>query len=489
MPLLPSRCRHSFAVLLLGILPAFAAPAAELAQTPTKAVTMRGILSVAWGDPAPGSPGLPVEKFLLVDDGGVATELLLRPEMVRAVGGARRLNGRRIEVTLESPEVLPGLRFRGPQATILSLRVLSEAPDASVAKALSGSQPWVSILCKFADVSTEPKTLSYFEEMYSSNYPGLDHYWREVSFDNVNVIGSTAVHWVNLPQPVSHYETPGGGDLNAMFNDCTAAADSMVFFPDFVGINMMFNDEFGPYAWGGGRFATLDGQSKLYRVTWEPPWGYSNITVMSHEMGHGFGLPHSNNADGDSSPYDNPWDVMSDAWGRALHDATYGTVGKHTIGYHKDMLGWISSSEELVVDSTGIYDVVIDHLAMGSTSNLRLVTIEIPGSSRSYTVEVRDRVGYDGNLAGYAVILHEIDPSRGEPAWLIDPIDPSNGADEGAMWRVGECFEDLPNEISVCVEAVTTHGFEVRISFGDTGPIFDDGFESGNADAWSASES
>ena len=35
----------------------------------------------------------------------------------------------------------------------------------------------------------------------------------------------------------------------------------------------------GPYAWGGWG-----------GVTWEPPWGWRNVAVIAHEMGHAFGI-------------------------------------------------------------------------------------------------------------------------------------------------------------------------------------------------------
>ena len=68
----------------------------------------------------------------------------------------------------------------------------------------------------------------------------------------------------------------------------------------------------------------------------------------------------------------------------------------------------------------------------------------------------------------------------------MDPVNPANGADEGAMWRGGECFEDAENEIEICVQSVTTEGFTVRVYYGDTGKIFTDGFEGGGTGGWSA---
>jgi len=474
----------------MSLLIAVSAPqvrAAEILREPGELNRMHGILTVVWGDPAPWDSRTDVTKYFLLDDNRITTEVLLDEELVRAAGGASTLDGRRVELVVEPDLELAEDRPQMVNTVVRSIRFLSNEARTKASKAVTGSRPWVSILCKFSDVSSEPKPLSYFQNMYAGTYPGLDHYWREVSYDIANVAGSAAVAWVDLPHPVSRYETDDGGDLNAMVADCTAAADPYVYFPDFVGINMMFNDTFGPFAWGGTRYLSLDGvPNRRYSVTWEPPWGYANSCVMAHEMGHGFGLPHSNNADGDDDTYDNPWDVMSNAWGWALFDSTYRYLGKHTIAYHKNMLGWIGAGEKLDISSYGVYWASLDHLTLQSTSNLRLVTIQIPDSSRYYTLEVRDLVEYDGELPGFAVIIHEVDASRQQDAWLVDSVDPKDGADEGAMWRVGECFEDVPNQIEVCVQSVTTEGFDIRVSYGGAGDLFHNGFESGDTTAWSS---
>ena len=470
------------AVLLLGC----PAEGAEQWREHDGRASLSGVVTVLNGDPTSGSATGPASRYVLHTDGGVAVELAVLPEMVAALGGSRRLHQQQVVVGVDPSLDRTTLAERAAPVAVRWIEVVDQRAPDPTRDAVTGPQPWVSLLCKLSDVSAEPRNLAYFQNMYASTWPGLDHYWRQLSYNTANVSGSTAVAWVDLPHPVSHYATAGGGDLNAMVNDCTAAADSMVYFPNFVGINMMFNSTFGPYAWGGGRYLNLDGSYRFYRVTWEPPWGYEDVAVIAHEMGHGFGLPHSNNADGDGSPYDNPWDVMSDSWYWATSDSTYGTLGKGTISYHLDKLGWISAQHRLVVSETGLYDVTIDHLALATTSNLRLVKIMIPSSNRYYTLEVRDQVGYDGNLPGFAVIIHEVDTSRSEDAWLVDPVDPANGADEGAMWKVGECFDDAANEISVCVISSTADGFNVRIGYGDTGTVFFDGFEGNGFGAWSS---
>ena len=88
-----------------------------------------------------------------------------------------------------------------------------------------------------------------------------------------------------MPHTQSHYTDMIGTHgynvmLGELYADCTGVASGAVNVGNYSGVNLMFNGTFGCCAWGGGG------------VTWEPPWGWGNLAVMGHEMGHAFGLPH-----------------------------------------------------------------------------------------------------------------------------------------------------------------------------------------------------
>jgi hypothetical protein len=182
-------------------------------------------------------------------------------------------------------------------------------------------------------------------------------------------------------------------------------------------------------------------------------------------MGHGFGLPHS--CYNPINVYDNAWAVMSqDRYNCAAdHDPIYGCIGQHTISYHKDILGWIPSGQEYTA-ANGTATITLEQLALPATGNYKMAKIPIGGSSTHfYTVEARRLIGYDVKLPGAAVVIHEVDTTREEPAHVVG----GNG-NMGAKWVAGQTFTDTPNKISVSVLSATATGFQVSISLNPAPP-------------------
>ena len=436
---------------------------------------LNGWLTVLWSDESNGTSSGPF--FHLTEENGNTTPLSFDEGVTKMPGGVLSLNGRYVGVQgARASSRAQGQGEAPPPFLVTSISLaqssLTQALEGDAQPLVSGSRPWVSITCKFSDFAVEPKNLAYFQGMYSNVKPGLDHYWRELSYNTANVAGSSASGWFVLPQPEIYYNptnTLGGADLNKLATDCIAAANASVNFSLYSGINMMFNTDFdNGYAWGGTRYMTLDGVSKVWSITWEPPWGYADITVIAHEMGHGFGLPHSSGSYGQT--YDNQWDVMSDTWSNCSRseDALYGCLGQQTISYHQDMLGWIPAEQKYLVAQNTQVNLTMEQLALPVTGNYRMVRIPIAGSSSHfYTVEVRRQTGYDYKLPGQAVIIHEVDTSRSRPAYVIDADGNGSTGDAGAMWAVGEVFSDSVNKIYVKVLSATATGFKLNIRVGN----------------------
>jgi hypothetical protein len=411
-----------------------------------------------------------VTEYWLTDDQGARVALLIDAALLARHGGVSGLDRQRVTV---QGRATPAPRGSAPAIAVLSIEVAaSPSPEARVsaltAPAGSVSRPWVTVLCRFGDATgVTPHDVAWFEGLVNSTaYPGMAHYWSEASYGAVNLHGSVVLPWRNLPLSRSAYVSGGGFDLDQLAKDCTAAATADVNFSPFFGINLIFNGDL-PVSVGGTWVLALDGPARYFAVTWIPRWGYADHGLVAHEMGHGFGFPHSSGRYGQT--YDSRWDVMSNWADNCRPDhPVYGCVGTGTIAHHKNRAGWIPASRRYLTSAGTRETIVLDRLARpdGSSSYLMAV-IPIAGSTANfYTVEARDLAGYDENLPARAVIIHEVDTAREIDAQVVDVDRNRNPNDAGAMWLPGETFSDAANGISVTVVRSAGAGFEVTIASG-----------------------
>jgi hypothetical protein len=215
--------------------------------------------------------------------------------------------------------------------------------------------------------------------------------------------------------------------------------------------------------------------SNLQRVVLLPSWAISSQYVIAHEMGHTYGMPHSTNNDSDSNPYDNPWDVMSDAFFE-FFQSPFGKVGTPSTVYNYKQVGFLPNSRLFTLGNNSTVTITIDDWMLSSTGNYYAAFIPIAGSSLLYTVEV-----HKGTSGGFnsdyrpepldipvdAVIIYKVDPSAPtDLARLMggNTDDMAYGM-EGA-WTVGETFEDVATDISIEVLGTTADGFQVRLTQG-----------------------
>jgi len=217
--------------------------------------------------------------------------------------------------------------------------------------------------------------VAQIQRLYGDEIGGVNHFWKQASYSKASLNGTTVAGWYTLPAPRSFYidNLSGEPDVVRIVRDCAAQADSDIDFSVYHSINVLTN---GPWSGGiggvGGKlFFELDGKTEFaYSVMGYPGW--QNQALVVHEIGHGFGLLHSNNSDGDDDPYDNPWSVMSDVNHQAVLHPEFGLLAKHFIAYEKELLGWLDRNEILELD--------LDSLSSGVSQSVFLTSLGEAGN-------------------------------------------------------------------------------------------------------------
>lgn len=224
-------------------------------------IILRGYISILNGDPPPGS-SIPPQQFILLQnrDGQVITQLLMDYDTALSLRGVEvQVSG---SITAVQGQQMAQQFGGGRALAVTAAQAATTAPNAlPAAPAISGSHPWVNILCEFNDSAGVPHTPNEYNALFSSSYPGIDHYWRQTSYNTINIAGTTTdTVWRIMPHPRSYYAgstSTSNADLDALFNDCVRLADPYINFALYDGINMMFSDTLDCCAWGGSHYASL----------------------------------------------------------------------------------------------------------------------------------------------------------------------------------------------------------------------------------------
>jgi uncharacterized repeat protein (TIGR01451 family) len=424
-------------------------------------VQKTGILGTIWGSLGPDATEEDFHGpyYFLHTSSGEIFRLLIDEEIGKEAGGLVSLNKHTVIVT----------GTLDPETNTIEVQTIAEVDDVPpigshlTGTHVSGSQEWASILCRFGDSpGVTPQQPAFFENLMEF----MDRYWQELSYNRIDLTGSDVFGWYDLPQPRANYfNADGSTNLAMLALDCANAADADVFFPNFDGINFMFNQDIGCCSWGGGWSLSNDAQTRFYDMTWMATWGWGNQGVLGQEMGHGFGLPHSSGPY--SATYDSRWDVMSNAFGTCSNpNPDFGCEGVHTISFHKDALGWIDPLFRYVASTDPDQLIFIERLARPNPSGFLTAWIPIGGSTTDYYfIEARNEIGFDDEIPGEGIVIHKVDTTLGDRlAQVVDATNDNNPNDAGAIWTPGELFQDETNNISVGVVRETESGFWIIIN-------------------------
>ena len=179
-------------------------------------------------------------------------------------------------------------------------------------------------------------------------------------------------------------------------------------------------------------------------MTWLPPWGYESQGPVAHEMGHGFGLPHSSGPY--NATYDSRWDVMSDVWGNCPP-------------YDPPTAAWAPKRFPTTRTSWGGFratGATSRHRGRARRSRSSRSTSSRPGLHDRADPRRRSPPGSTPSRRGGSPATTRAPracrghPPRGHHARrsgcaVVDPDANGNPDDAGGMWLPGEAFVDSAN--------------------------------------------
>jgi len=362
------------------------------------------------------------------------------------------------------PEATNGRPIRGPASTGPNAVQSPSGSPADIEK-LSGDYKLIVILVEFTDIKHETSR----DVIHNLVFTKMNKYWRDVSYNQFNVIGDT-VGWFNLGHDEVYYgkstdpKDPRVDEKDHELIQDACKLASSVDFTQYQDIMVVFaghgqesdpknnTDLIWPHGWWDWSGISCGGREfKRGGYAGEVVYERLDLGTITHEFGHTIGLPDLYNTDPDAPDYWKTgidyvglWSLMaSGSWGGPNYEAS-DPVGLEA--WSRIKLGWLSSvSVPLTADG-----FVQPLNGLQEATGPRALKVRTTGSGY-YLFEARARVGLDEYLPNTGVLITRIDESKESGEGIVQVMDchPGTKSIDDATCKVNESWSDKSENIYV----------------------------------------
>jgi chitodextrinase len=451
------------AALLVAVL---AAPVAAVTPGGAAEETVRGVLEAIQVEGRDGSD----PRVYSIRDGHRVTPVQFRAGDASRLTGARvSLRGIRHGQSIDARSAAPGrdVRVLGkPRATALgawaaetgAVELQGGTSAAAVDEVVSPVAKSVAVVMfNFSDLRTTPFTKTQVQDALLNGSGSVKAFYEEESKGHLTISGSVfgwyqiAASTANCDWSTWHTQawnaaTAAGVNLNAYTN-------VMFVFPSastcgWAGLGYVP----GPYTYINGTLS---------------------VQVMTHELGHNFGLAHANAANCVSGGT-RVMIAATSACTSVGYADPFSTMGnnalRHNHGSHLGELGWLSASEKVVGVPGNIYTIT----PYFGPAGIKLVRLP-RGDGSFFDLDIRATYGvFDtfsvGSAATTGVTIRlgygSASPTTNPQATLLLDSTPATSDLRDAPLAVGKTMTDPASKLSITAVSTSSDGIVVRVREG-----------------------